>query len=232
MLTGDDARARATADEALTIARATGDDVLIGIALGRVAEDTPDVETALALSREAAQYLRSAGAPLRVAQMFSYLGFAALDQDAYDHAVKLGLEGLEVAGAIDDPYTTAFAHGNLGLAALLSGDLAIARSSFPIELDIARRHGFDFFFTEGLLGLAALAAVDGADHRAGVLDAASRAAANRPNAPIEDRVEERVRRRFMAEARSRLGEADWAAAQAEGRAMSSDAAVAFALLPH
>jgi hypothetical protein len=53
---------------------------------------------------------------------------------------------------------------------------------------------------------------------------------------VLERVEERVRLRFMAQARSRLGEAACSAAQAEGRAMRAEVAVAFALgvalLPH
>jgi hypothetical protein len=54
------------------------------------------------------------------------------------------------------------------------------------------------FYMEGLLGLAALAAADGADHRAAVLEAAAWALNDRPVFPAEAPVYERVERRFIA----------------------------------
>ena len=98
-LTIEDDRAggRAAADEALAIARPTGDDALIGAALAELAQATADPDEALALAHEAAGHLRAAGALVRVAQLYSYLGFAALAVDAYERSEELAREALGVA---------------------------------------------------------------------------------------------------------------------------------------
>ena len=93
----DRAGGRAAAQEALAIARRLGDDALIGASLAELAQATADPDEALALAHEAAGHLRAAGALVRVAQLFSYLGFAALAVDAYERSEALAREALGVA---------------------------------------------------------------------------------------------------------------------------------------
>jgi hypothetical protein len=230
-LTGDRTGARAAADEALALARGVGDDALIGAALSAKAWAAPDLGAAAAIAREAAAHLHAVGAGSRVAQLFSYLGFVALVDEDYDRAEALGLEALKVAHAIADPYTSAFVQGNMALSALLGGRSDAARSGFGAELDIGHRHGFELFYFEALLGLAALAAEDGDDRRAGVLEGAAWALSDRPLVAGEPAVYGRVRSRFIQPAQARLGDGAWASAQAAGREMTADAAVTFALEP-
>ena len=224
----DRAGGRAAAQEALAIARRLGDDALIGASLAELAQATADPDEALALAHEAAGHLRAAGALVRVAQLFSYLGFAALGVDAYERSEALAREALGVAGTLDDPYTTAFVHGNWAVAALLGGGHDNARAGFREELATGHRHGLPMFYFEALLGLAGLAAADGDDQRAAVLDAAAWALSDRPVAPAESYIYGQVQR-LIDPARARLGEAGWEAAAARGRAMTAGEAVAYAL---
>ena len=80
--------------------------------------------------------------------------------------------------------------------------------------------------SEGLQGLAAVAAVHGDDHRAARLVGA--ATAHRYDHP-QDPVEERLYARFLAPARTRYGTDRWDAATREGGALSFEDAIAFAL---
>jgi hypothetical protein len=112
----------------------------------------------------------------------------------------------------------------MGLAALLGGHHDAARVAFRDELNIAHAHGLVTFYMEGLLGLAALAAADGDDHRAAVLQAAAWALKDRPVFPAEAPVYERLEHRFLAPARERLGHDAWEAASAGARGLSAERA--------
>jgi hypothetical protein len=114
---------------------------------------------------------------------------------------------------------------------LLSGRHDAARAAFRNELTTARAYGLAPFYMEGLLGLAALAAADGDDHRAAVLGAAAWALNDRPVFPAEAPVHERVERRFIAPARERLGGDAWETASAAARSLSAESAIALALEP-
>jgi hypothetical protein len=227
----DPAGARAYAEEALRHGRRLGHDALIGVALAELSLATPDVETSLGLAREAAVHLRSADALEHLAQMLSSLGFAAVGQGAYQRAAELGLEALDTALAIGDAYTTVFVRGNLAFAWLLAGCHDASREGFEFELLTGHAHGFPMCRFEGLLGLAALAANDGDDRRAAALEAAAVALRDRPVLPAEAPIYERVRQRFIAPARERLGAEAWEFASAAGRGMTAEQAVAYALEP-
>jgi predicted amidohydrolase len=140
-------------------------------------------------------------------------------------------EALAAAVEVDDPFLLAMVHGNTGLAALLGGRHDAARAAFRNELETAHAYAFAAFYMEGLLGLAALAAADGDDHRAAVLEAAAWALEERPAFPSEAPVYERVEQRFIAPARERLGSDAWETASAAARSLSADSAIALALEP-
>ena len=82
-----------------------------------------------------------------------------------------------------------------------------------------------------MFGLAALAAADGDDCRAAVLVGAAHALppGRVALARAEERLYDRLDRRFLAPARERLGAAAWNAGRAAGQAMPAEAAVAYAL---
>jgi predicted ATPase/DNA-binding SARP family transcriptional activator len=227
-LSGDFAQGQALAREALERAHALGDDRLIGGALAQVGFGMARAVEGAPLVREGAARYLQAGSVLFAAEVLSTAGMVALTEDAYELSSELGYEALELALQAADPYALATVHGNLGLAATLGGRPQAARTEFRDELLIARAHGFGVFYFEGLLGLAALAAADGDDHRAIVLDAAAWALNERAvyasEAPVYDRLEER----FVGPARERLGPAA-AVAAAEGRQLNAVDAIAYAL---
>jgi predicted ATPase/DNA-binding SARP family transcriptional activator len=228
---GDYDGGRRSAEEALRRARRLGDAVLIGQALGEIGLSIDSVEEALPFLREAAETCRHVGAVDRAVRFLSTAGMAALREDAYDRSEQLQREALAAAVEVDDPFLLALVHGNTGLAALLGGRHDAARAAFRNELETAHAYAFAAFYMEGLLGLAALAAADGDDHRAAVLEAAAWALEERPAFPSEAPVYERVEQRFIAPARERLGSDAWETASAAARSLSADSAIALALEP-
>jgi predicted ATPase len=223
--------ARRLAEAALWRARRLDDPALIGEALGEIGLSMDSAEQALPFIREAAERCRGVGAAARAARFLSNAGVDALREDAYEHSELLQREALDAALEVGDPTLLAVVHGNTGLAALLSGSHDAARAAFREELTIAWAHGLARFYMEGLLGLAALAAADGDDRRAAVLQAAAWALSLRPLLPIEAPVYERVEQRFIAPARERIGRDAWEAANAAARSLSAHSAIALALEP-
>jgi predicted ATPase len=228
---GDYEGGRRTAEEALRRARRLGDTALIGQALGEIGLAIDSIEEALPFLREAAGSCQRIGAPDRAVRFLTTAGMAALREDAYDRSEQLQRQALAAALEVDDPFLLTLVQGNTGLAALLGGRHDAAGAAFRIELTTAHAHGLASFYMEGLLGLAALAAADGDDHRAAVLQAAAWALSDRPLLPAEAPVYERVEQRFIAPARERLGSDAWEAASAGGRSLSADSAIALALEP-
>jgi hypothetical protein len=116
--------------------------------------------------------------------------------------------------------------GNLGLAALLTSDTETARNAFREELTLCRDLVVRPIASEGLLGLAALSAVHGDDHRAARLVGA--AAAHRYDQP-QEAVDARLDALFFEVARTRCPADTWDAAVHEGGTLSFEDAIAYAL---
>ena len=116
--------------------------------------------------------------------------------------------------------------GNLGLAALLTGETDTASHAFREELTLCRETVVRPQAFEGLRGLAAIAVVNGDDQRAAKL--VSAADAHRYDLP-EDPVEARLDETFFEPARARCGTDAWIAAAREGSALSFEDAIAYAL---
>jgi hypothetical protein len=112
------------------------------------------------------------------------------------------------------------------LAALLTGDTEAAEDAFREELRLCRELVVLPFASEGLEGLAAVAAVRGDDHRAArLLGAAAEDRRDR----AEDSVQARLDTEFFEPARTRHGADAWDAAARDGATLSFDEAIAYAL---
>ena len=115
--------------------------------------------------------------------------------------------------------------GNLGVAALLQGDLTSAREAFAQHLRLCLEHDWSAWAAHSLGGLGAIAARDGSPERAATLLGAARSLGD-----ISDpRVREALERDFYAPARTRCDPEHWRTAELLGETMSLQDAVAYAL---
>jgi hypothetical protein len=116
--------------------------------------------------------------------------------------------------------------GNTGLAALLTGDTDAARDAFREELELCRQLITLPIASEGLLGLGAVAVVDGDLGHAARLRGA---AAAHGYGQQQDAVEARLEAAFFVTARTRHGADAWDTLVREGAQLSFEDAIAYAL---
>ena len=158
--------------------------------------------------------------------LLSGASYAALclggDRDATDFAAR----ATSIEHVLDNRFARMMNRGNVGLAALLTGETDAAAHAFREELTLCRDMVVRPVMFEGLRGLAAVAVVHGDDQRAATLVGA--ADAHRYDVP-EDPVEARLDETFFAPARTRWGTDAWNAATREGSVLSFEEAIAYAL---
>ena len=133
---------------------------------------------------------------------------------------------MPIARQLDDQSMWMLVRGNLGLAELLTGDTDAASHAFREELRRCRELVDRHYHSEGLRGVAAVAAVHGDLRRAARLVGAS--SAHRYGQPF-DVIEARLDASFFDAARARCGTKAWDAAAREGGVLTFDDAIAYAL---
>jgi tetratricopeptide (TPR) repeat protein len=215
---------RALAEEALTYARAAADDALIAEALAKRALSfrIVDVDAEIA---EAAALHRKLGDIHGLAAIYNDAGYLAITQGSYERGTAYLDETLPLAERTGEPLRVVMAHGNLGLASLFTGELVAARARFLEEVRLSREHGLPWLGSEGLAGLAAIAACRGELERAARLRGAAEGLARVMN----DAGGVRLEQEFFSPARERMGERRWDAAFTEGARLDFDEAVSLAL---
>jgi predicted ATPase/DNA-binding SARP family transcriptional activator/DNA-binding CsgD family transcriptional regulator len=178
-------------------------------------------EESLALSRELG------GAELLGGILVSW-GYMCLLEGDYERGAALNEEaaalyrGRGYKGGLD------YVLDNLGWAALLQGDYERARTSYRESLMLCKELGEKMIAAESLEGLACVVGSKGEAERAARLFGAAEAlreAVGYQHAPEEGA----LREPYLATTRSRLDERVWEAAWAEGRGMSMEQAVEYAL---
>jgi predicted ATPase/class 3 adenylate cyclase len=182
---------------------------------------------AAALREEALALSRKWGDSAGIALSLLGLGYLAIDQDNPERAVKHLEEGLVLAREV---YAGIVPHilVSLGDAALIQGDNERALRVYKEALAICGETGQEPTDTGVLEGMANLAAALGDEARAarlwGALESALQAigASWTPDDLAQDAP-------YLDAARSRLGEAAWEAALAEGKNMTLEEAIAYAL---
>jgi ATP/maltotriose-dependent transcriptional regulator MalT len=116
---------------------------------------------------------------------------------------------------------------NLGWAALLQGDPVRARSYYRESLMLCKELGNKIIASESLEGMGCICVAEGATERASRLFGSAEAL--REAVGSEHISEEAaLREPYLAAARSRLDEAAWEEAWAEGRAMFMEQAIEYA----
>jgi hypothetical protein len=135
---------------------------------------------------------------------------------------------MDAAERIDDPWQKGMIWGNLGLARLFSGALDAAVDAFGRQVELCDRHslGADYA-SEGVIGLAAVAAADDQDSTAARLRGVARACGY-PQTEIDKRIAERLERDYFAPARARTRPALWTQHEQEGASLSLSEAISLA----
>jgi hypothetical protein len=161
-----------------------------------------------------------------LASVLASTAYRALGLGSARDAKELLKRAMPIARQLDEASMWMLLQGNLGLAELLSGDTDAARRAFREELRLCRELVDRHYISEGLRGLAAVAAVHGDLRRAAQLVGAS--SAHRYGQSFEV-IEARLDASFFAAARVRCGNEPWAAAARHGGALTFDEAISYAL---
>ena len=228
---GDYERAKAFASEGLAIARDLGDKwngAFLEASLGIVAMRQMVYGDATKHMEEAVRLAREAGDKWRLSICLNQQGIVARFQGNLGLAGDLHKEALSLIEDTADPAIISYTLRCLGLVALQQGDYQHAVEVFMESLRLSREAEYRVTTLMCLLGLADVFSDLKRDDRAARLFGAAealRAAIGHLLAP-QDQAESEGR---LAATRSRLGAATFAAAWGEGRAMTQEQAVEYAL---
>jgi predicted ATPase/DNA-binding SARP family transcriptional activator len=218
--------AAAIADEALELAATAKDDWAIAMAAHATAMTASTIGELRERVDRAAALLDEAGNVFFLAGLLAGSAYVALCMGSERDAKELVDRATPLTRELDDPYLSALLHGNCGMAALLTGDTEAARHAFREELGRSCELVAPRCASEGLSGLAAVAAVRNDAHRAARL--AGAAAAQRDDAE-RDGVRSRLDAMFIQPARTRYGADAWDAVARDGGTLSFEDAIAYAL---
>jgi len=225
------ALARSAINESLALWRELGDRSGVKNAigwLGVVAMRQGDYEVALRQFAESVAIARELGDKNGLADVLIDLGKAHLNlgdlvqaKPFFEECFRLYRESGNKSGIAHSLYYA-------GYVAHFEGDNPRAKSFFEQELALARTTGPLWLGAQALSGLAGVAAVGGQALRAARLLGAAEARAEAA-ATYDDAADRLFIERMVASAVAQLGETAFAAARAEGRAMSFEQAADYAL---
>jgi hypothetical protein len=186
--------AAALADEALHWASAGGDKWEVARASRAAARAAWTTSGLGARVDRAAALLNEVGNIFDLGYLLTSAAYVALcagcDRDARDFVER----ALPVVRELEHPSMWMNLQGNLGLAALLTGDSDTARDAFRQELVLSRQLVVPLITSEALLGLAALDAMRGDTRRAARLVGAASARARTALRPVAGPRERQDRR--------------------------------------
>jgi tetratricopeptide (TPR) repeat protein len=228
---GDHERGTALLEESLGIYRELGDEHGIASllnALGMVASIQGDFARAATLYEDALALSREGGDASGVARWLGNLSYAVLLLGDHGRAMALAEEALAMSREQGNTLFTFVALANLGLACREQGDHERAAAALSEALALAWEIGDKLGVVEVLEGMAGLAGILKEDQRAGRLWGAAQAWREATGAPLAD-ADRALHEPHLDAARSRLGDARWEGALAEGRAMTLERVTAYAL---
>jgi len=228
---GDYQEARALGEESLALSRTLGDTMRIALALGNLAEtarDEGEVERGVALGEESLLLLREAGDRWDIAVVLVTLGALARDQHHLDRAAQLLEESLALRHELGDTRGAAVSLLLLGAVSCDQGNEARTAAQLSESLSLFQRVGDKKGIAACLERWALLASAQGLFDRAVRLYGAAaqmRCAIGAPMAPAD----QPAHAERLDCARATLGDEQFMAAWAEGKAMSVDHIANFAL---
>ena len=228
---GDYGRAMALGEESLALYRQLGDKGRIASSLsslGLVAQEQGDDGLAVARYEEGLRIRRELGDRRGIAESLNNLGLVVWTRGDHAAARSVFEESLGIRRELGERRGIASSLGNLGLVSWNQGDYAAARSLYEESLRIRRELGERRGITSLLESFAILASTQGQAGRAAVLFGAAdalRDVISVPRPPTDRARYESA----LAAARAALVETAFAAAWAEGRVMTLEQAIAYAL---
>ena len=216
-------------EEAIALARASGDRWLLGLVIGNQGSlmfELGETEKATALTEDAYRLCRSVGdASLSVLWLSNLAQEALRDGDSAAARVRLR-EALELARSIDDSRGIGAVVSNSGWVELFEGNLGRAAYYFEETAAIARRLGSRAYGADALWGFAQVAAAGGDAGRAASLAGAAAAYGGAAGFDPTDSIPSAG---HVDAARAVLGEPAWQRAWAEGAELDFDAALRLAV---
>jgi predicted ATPase len=230
-LQGEYAVARSLYKESLTIARELDDKRTIATSLnnlGMVAGYEGNHVTARSLFEESLDIKRELGDKWGITASLNNLGVLAYEQGDYTSAHALYEESLALERELGDKRGIALSLSNLGIVALHQGDYAGAQALYEESLALGWELGDKWDIAGSLEELAIVAGKLDQAERAVRLFGAVEAVREALGTPLPPGERARLEQ-GLAAARAQLGEAAFAAALEEGRRMTLEEAVAYAL---
>ena len=231
MQVGDLERAQQWADQALAISRELGDQERMAIALhehANIARARGDDERAGVLWEEARRIAQAAHFGYYLPYAVTNLAVVAISQGDFDRAAALTEEAFGLFQRKDDHWGTQGCFSNLSRFARLRGDRDRTAEFARESLSMAWALGSRISIVDGLRYLAWVARVDGQHERAACLRGATAALHEQTGRRTSPWVREEAEAE-LALLRDTLGESAFEAAWEEGRALTIDQAVRYAL---
>ncbi len=228
---GDYDSARLLYEENLSILRELGNQRGIALTLsnlGLISHELGDHAGARALFEQSLKTQRELGDQWGIATSLNNLGNVAHDQGDPTAARTLFEESLSIKRELGDRQGISVSLGNLGLVARDQGDFASARLLLEENLVIQRELGDRRGNAESFEGFGGLALAQQQYTRATRLWGAAESLRKEIGAPIPPNEREQFDRDVTL-AREALGNETFAAVWAEGRAMTLEQAITYAL---
>jgi tetratricopeptide (TPR) repeat protein len=187
-----------------------------------------DYEVGIALCEEGLALFRELDLKPAIARALNVLGeLARLDGD-YERAREVYEEGLAIARETGDRHREALMLGNLGYVAQYQGDYERAEALAMEALNLLWERRLDYHVPMGMAMLAGPVGAKGDAARAARLLGAAEALPEAMGVGLQP-ADQLEADRYVAAVRKQLDGAAFEAARAEGRAMSLEEAVAYAL---
>jgi predicted ATPase/transcriptional regulator with XRE-family HTH domain len=229
--TGNYSEAAPPLEEALSLFKELGDKYGIAWALHMLGQvklslDAPD--SAEAYQAESLTLFQELGEKFGTAWSMRGLGQVALYRGDVDTATSHLTQSLDMAREQNERLGIILALNGLAQLALKSGDHERADAMLRECVALAQQSEMKRRIAMTLTGLAAIASVMGRPEQAAKITGAVEAALSEMGAPMEP-IEALEYNRQLALARGQVPEQVWAAAQDEGRGMSLQDAVVYAL---
>ena len=230
-LRGDYERAKELLEESLTLSREADDKWGIADALlelGAISLYLDDHERAKECYEEGINLCRRLGYGLRLADLLNSLGDVYMLEGAFERGADLSGEAAVLYRERGYKGGLHWALNSMGWVALLQGNHERARTSYQESLTLCLELGDRLTASESLEGLSCISGAEReAEWAARLFGAAEalREEVGSEHMPEEDA----LREPYLAAVRSRLDEAAWETAWAEGRAMSMEQAIEYAL---